>query len=216
MKNKVILGALFLILILMFLALIRINEDIRPQIASIASAEANNAASKVVQHSIESIQFDTQDLIHCLYDDQQKVIGISYNTEKLNMILNQGLDAASTSLEAASLGQTDPNTHVLYYDSGIIYSIHLGYFTHIALFSEMGPKINVRFRIMHTSSGEIQVTTTPYGINSTLVKIEMVILTEMLVITPFLMNTETMECRIPLVIQVIQGDIPQMMLERIA
>lgn len=216
MKNKTILGCLFLILILMIIALIRINEDIQPQIASIASAEANNAASKVVQHSIESIQLDTQDLIHCLYDDQQKVIGISYNTEKLNMILNQGLDAASTSLEAASLGQTDPNTDVLYYDSGIIYSIHLGYFTHIALFSELGPKINVRFRIMHTSSGEIQVTTTPYGINSTLVKIEMVILTEMLVITPFLMNTETMECRIPLVIQVIQGDIPQMMLERIA
>lgn len=216
MKNKWIFLLSFALFALLLLAAYRINEDIQPQIAGIASAEASNAASKVVQHSIEAIQLDTQDLISCLYDENKKVIGINYNTEKLNMILNQGLDAASSSLEAASLGKKDPNTDILYYDSGIIYSIHLGYFTHIALFSELGPKINVRFRIMHTSSGEIQVTATPYGINSTLVKIEMVILTEMLVITPFLMNTETMECRIPLVIQVIQGDIPQMMLEKIA
>lgn len=216
MKNKWIMLLCFFFFVLILFGIYRINEDIKPQIALIASAEASNAASRVVQHSIETIQLDTQDLIHCLYDDNNKVIGISYNTEKLNMILNQGLDAASLSLEAASLGKKDPNTDILYYDEGIIYSIHLGYFTHIALFSELGPKINVRFRIMHTSSGEIQVSTTPYGINSNLVKIEMVILSEMLVITPFLMNTEEVECRIPLVIQVIQGDIPQMMLEKIA
>ncbi len=195
--------------------ILAMNEQIRPQVSSIAMVEANNAATKVVQRAIESLQLDTTSLVSTLKDEEGNVLGLTYNTEKLNQILNAGLDAATASLTAASLGIKDPYTNVLYYDKGIIYSIHLGYFTGLAVFSDLGPRINVRLKVMHSSSGQIQVTTTPYGVNNTLIQIDLLIVTDMVVITPFLMNTVPMECRIPLVIQVVQGEVPQMMLEKV-
>lgn len=209
---------LFLIpaLLLPLWAIYSINEQIRPQVASISMVEANNAASKVVQKAISALALDTSDLISCQFDEKGQVISLTYNTEKLNQILNTGLDAATESLTAAAMGIKDPNTDVLYYDKGIIYSIHLGYFTGLAIFADLGPKINVRLKVMHACSGQIQVTTTPYGVNSTLIQIDLLILTDMVVITPFLMNTVPMECRIPLVIQLVQGEVPQMMLKKIA
>ena len=65
----------------------------------------------------------------CLYDADGGVIGLDYNTEKLNLILTIGLDAATTSLSAASKGEVDPYTKTLYYDRGIVHSVALGYFT---------------------------------------------------------------------------------------
>ncbi len=193
-----------------------INKQIEPQIVDIARIEANNAATNVILHAVESLKLDTEDLVYNMYDEEGKVIGINYDTTKLNNILSKGLDASERSLQAATSGEIDPNTYMLYYDRGIIYSVPLGYFTGIALFSDFGPKINVRLKVLHTNQGEIQVTTSPYGINNTLVEIDLVITTQMTVITPFIANTVPIECRIPLVIQITQGEIPQMFFEKIA
>lgn len=216
MKIKRILVLVVLVLIVVpTWAIWAINEQLRPQVASISMVEASNAASKVVQNAIASLNLDTSHLVECLYDEQGKVIGLNYDTDKLNQILNSGLDAATESLTAAAMGIKDPNTDVLYYDKGIIYSLHLGYFTQLAIFSEMGPEINVRLKVMHSCTGKIAVTTTPYGVNNTLLQIDLLIVTDMVVITPFLMQTLPMECRIPLVIQLVQGEVPQMILEKI-
>jgi len=216
-KRKLIGGLVLLAAILIpCFMLVSLNQMIEPQISSIAKIEANNASSKVVQRAIEALNLDTSNLVSLIQGQENEIVGLSYNTEKLNQILNLGLAAATESLMAASKGKEDPNTHMLYYDKGIIYSIPMGYFTGIALFSELGPKIEVRLKVMHASTGEIQVTTIPYGINNTLLRIELVIITEMVVVTPLLMETMPMECRIPLVIQMIQGEVPEMMLEKIA
>lgn len=216
-KVKLITAMIVVVIVLVpCFMIISFNQMIQPQIASIAKVEANNASSKVVQRAIEALNLDTSNLVSLIQGKENEIIGLSYNTEKLNQILNQGLEAATESLLAATKGKEDPNTHMLYYDKGIIYSIPVGYFTGIALFSELGPKIEVRLKVMHASSGEIQVTTSPYGINNTLLKIELLIITEMVVVTPLLIETMPMECRIPLVIQMIHGEVPQMMLEKIA
>ncbi len=213
-KYIVFLAIVFLIAVPTFL-IYSINEQIRPQIASIAKVEASNAATNVILHAVQSLKLDTNDLVYNTYDENGKVIGINYNTMKLNTILSEGLDASERSLTAMSNGEMDPNTHILYYDRGIIYSVPFGYFTGIALFSEFGPKIDVRLKVLHTNHGEIQVTTSPYGINNTLVEIDLVITTQMTVITPFLVNTVPIDCRIPLVIQITQGEIPNVIFEKI-
>ncbi len=192
-----------------------INRLIKPQVAEIAMIEATNAATKVVQKAIGSLNFETDDLMNPLTDENNKIIGLNYNTQKLNWLLNAGLDAATSSLQAAEMGLADPHTQIIYYDKGVIYSVALGYFTGIALFSGVGPRINVHMKAMHANKGEIQVSTTSYGINNTVVQIDLVLELDMLVVTPFLVRTNTIECRIPLVLQIVQGSIPEMVLQKI-
>ncbi len=194
---------------------ILINNQIKPQVQSIAKVEASNAATNVIIQSINSLQIDTTDLVYLTYDESGKVIGINYNTMKLNQILATGLEASAQSLAAISNGEEDPNTHIVYYDRGIIHSIPLGYFSGIAIFAQMGPSIDVHLKVLHTNYGEIQVTTTPYGINSTVVQIDLMLQTQLTVITPFLVETMPIECRIPLVIQVAPGELPSMLFEKI-
>ena len=218
-KTKIKISIIVIILSLFFCvfkAFMAMNDVIMPLVESIGQTEAQNAATNVVKKAIGTIDIDSSELYEYNYDQNNEIVGINYNTSELNKILSDCLIAAELSLQAASRGVKDPNTHILYYEQGIIYSMSLGNFTNIALLSDLGPKINIYMKVVHTLFGEIVTTTKPYGINSTLMTIEVVINTDMLVVSPFIMKQTPFECRIPLVIQIIQGNIPEMMLQKIA
>ena len=187
---------------------LKINEKLYPQVKEMAIIEASNAASMVIRKAVATIDIQPSECMELTRDETGEIIEINYNTTKMNQIMSECLSVAQSSLDAASNGQLDPNTHLVYYDGGVIYSVHAGYFTGIALLSQVGPKIDVHMKIVSACTGEILVESTPYGINCTLLEIDLLITTQMLVVTPFLMTQTPVECRIPLVIQIVQGKIP--------
>ncbi len=199
-----------------FAILFEMNKVIMPIVKAVGETEARNAATNVVKKAVSTVDIDSSELYEYDYDPNGKIVGINYNTLELNRILADCLNVAEMSLHAASQGVKDPNTHVVYYEQGIIYTLSLGNFINIAMLSDYGPKINIYMKVIHTLFGEIVTTTTPYGVNCTLMTIEIVIKTDMLVMSPFIMNQTPFECRIPLVIQIIQGEIPNMMLSGIS
>lgn len=190
----------------------RINEQIIPQVQQMAKAEASNAATQIIRKAVSTIEVNPSECIRLAKDESGEITEVRYDTFQLNQILSDCLGAAQLSLDAAAEGKEDPNTRMIYYDRGVIYSVHLGYFTGIALFSQMGPQIDVHMRVLNICSGNIEVKSTPYGINSTLLEIDLVIHTELLVVTPFLMTETPVECRIPMVIQIVQGKLPDYLL----
>ena len=187
---------------------LKVNEKLYPQVKQMAVIEASNAASMVIKKAVSTIELHPDECMELTRDETGDIIEINYNTTRMNQIMSDCLGAAQSSLDAASSGKMDPNTHMIYYDGGIIYSVHAGYFTGIALLSQVGPQIDVHMKIVSACSGELQVKSTPYGINCTLLEIDLVITTQLLVLTPFLMTQTPVECRIPLVIQIVQGKIP--------
>ena len=73
-----------------------------------------------------------------------------------------------------------------------------------------------RMRAVNSLVGQIDAVSTAYGINSTLLEIDLKISVEMLVISPFLLDPQQIEVKIPLVMQIVQGQIPQLMVGQIA
>ena len=188
--------------------IISINDKILPQVKEMARIEASNAATQIIKRSISTIHIEPSECMSFMRDEDGNIIEVNYHTQIMNQILSDCLMAAQTSLDAASKGHVDPNTKMLYYDGGVIYSVHAGYFTGIALFSKLGPQIELHMEVMNACSGVIEVKNTPYGMNSTLIEIELVLTTQLLVVTPFLMTQAHVECRIPLVILLVQGKLP--------
>lgn len=192
---------------------VNLNDSLLPQVEQMAKAEASNAASQIIKRAVASIEIDPSECMQFGRDEAGSITEVIYNTAMMNQILSECLDAAQSSLSAASAGVEDPNTNIIYYDGGVIYSVHLGYFTGIAVLSQMGPNIEVHMKVVNSCSGEIQVTSTPYGINCTLIQIDVVITTQMLVVTPFLLTQAPVECRFPIVIQIVQGKVPDMIMD---
>lgn len=212
---KIVLSAAILVFFVVHAVwLVRdINEKMLPQIEQMARAEASNAATQIILRAVNTIEVNPSECFRLMRDEQGEITDVSYDTLQLNQILSDCLAAAQSSLTAAAQGEMDPHTRMIYYDRGVIYSVHLGYFTGIALFSQLGPQIDVHMQVLGFCNGEIQVKSTPYGINSTLLEIDLILTTELLVMTPFLLVQEPVEVKIPLVIQIVHGKLPEYLLD---
>ena len=66
-------------------------------------------------------------------------------------------------------------------------------------------------RAVNSLTGQIEARSSAYGLNSTLLQIDMTLSVEMLVISPLLLDSLQVDVRIPLVVQIIQGQIPSLM-----
>ena len=194
----------------------QINALLKPHVEKVAASEVRNAASAVIKRAVDSLQLETGDLIRIERDTQGNITDIIYDTQQMNDLMSRSLDAAQESLNAAAEGETDPHTHLVYYDKGIIYSLPVGMLTGSVLLANLGPSIDIRMRAVNSLVGQIDAVSTAYGINSTLLEIDLKISVEMLVISPFLLDPQQIEVKIPLVMQNVQGQIPQLMVGQLA
>lgn len=187
-----------------------VNKALYPHINGVASSEVRVAALSVMKRTIASMNFDTDQLIDIEKDETGKIKVINYNTEKLNQILYDASQAAQNALHAASMGENDPYTGVAYYDRGIIYSIPLGMLTGFALLARVGPSINIHMKTVNSVMGQIEIKNSAYGLNNTMVQINLKLSVEMMVVNPFLLQSLNIDVSIPLVIQMVQGEIPNL------
>ena len=194
----------------------QINALLKPHVEKVAASEVRNAASSVIKRAVDSLNLKTEDLIRVQRDGQGNITDIVYDTQRMNELMSLSLDAAQESLNAAEEGETDPHPHLVYYDKGIIYSLPVGMLTGSVLLANVGPSIDIRMRAVNSLVGQIDAVSTAYGINSTLLEIDLKISVEMLVISPFLLDPQQIEVKIPLVMQIVQGQIPQLMVGQLA
>ena len=194
----------------------QLNALLKPHVEKVAASEVRNAASAVIKRAVDSLDLKTEDLIRIQRDSQGNITDIIYDTQRMNELMSRSLDAAQESLNAAEEGETDPHTHLVYYDKGIIYSLPVGMLTGSVLLANVGPSIDIRMRAVNSLVGQIDAVSSAYGINSTLLEIDLKISVEMLVISPFLLDPQQIEVKIPLVMQIVQGQIPQLMVGQVA
>ena len=186
----------------------QINALLKPHVEKVAASEVRNAASAVIKRAVDSLQLETEDLIRIERDTQGNITDIIYDTQQMNELMSRSLDAAQESLNAAAEGETDPHTHLV--------SLPVGMLTGSVLLANLGPSIDIRMRAVNSLVGQIDAVSTAYGINSTLLEIDLKISVEMLVISPFLLDPQQIEVKIPLVMQIVQGQIPQLMVGQLA
>lgn len=191
-----------------FMAFLSISKAIIPYLETLGSQEVQNAASRVMKNAVNTIQIDSKELVEITRDDRGKITHIEYNTQKLNEILSECIETAESSLLAVCEGERDPITYRTYYSSKFIAQIPLGILSRNVFLQDKGPKINISMKTLNSVKGKLNFITKEYGLNSTLVEIDVELNVSMAVIAPFHSNATEVVITVPIVLELVQGEIP--------
>lgn len=186
----------------------RANEMLKPQLMALAVQKTNDVISMLTQKVLSTLEYDASELIIYRYNDENKLMAIEYDTKKLNEILNNALDVVDNSLEAAEKGEVDPILREVLLDDGIVYEVPIGYLTGIALLENYGYRFEVTMRLLHYVNGTLEVKSEPYGINNSLISVNLHLNIQAEAITAIANQEISFTEVVPLVVQVVQGDIP--------
>lgn len=183
------------------------NRFTEPQLQAIAKQHVSFAINNIVKEVLADMEFNQEDIVK-VNKDNDHITSIDYDSYKLNQILYAALNTIDESLLAAQDGKKDPTTKDVFYEDGVLYEIPAGYLTHLYFLYDKGPKIRIRMKMMNDVTGEIKTSTEPYGINSTMVKISLLVHVDAQVLTFLSTGELTSSCEIPLVLQIVNGKVP--------
>lgn len=212
-RYKVII-ILIIVVSLLFFFLIKTNEIIEPRLLAISKQKTSDALKYLSHKVLAGISFDETNLIEYQKDQEGNVVAVEYNTEKLNQMLDKSLKVIKSSLNAAAKGEEDPIIKEVFYEDGIIYEVPIGYLTGITFLQNYGYRIKVELPLYHYISGEIKIQCEEYGINSSLVKILLELKINAEVVTSIYTQKIQFKEEIPLVIQIVQGDVPSIPMKK--
>lgn len=139
-------------------------------------------------------QIDVEHLYQMKTNDEQVVTAIYINTREINQILSRVHQSIQTSL-------TSLEEETLKLPLGIVFSE--------TLFSHLGPNIHIKIVPVGSYTCDVLTHMDPYGINNSLFQISIQIEIHMDTILPLKKGNTTVQCNIPLVVQVLQGTVPR-------
>lgn len=207
-RNRVLL--ILVAVILLFVGWVHsFNAYMEPRLQAIAKQNVIFAINNITQSVLADWEYDPQDLIHSTSLNDGTIVSIEYDSYRLNQILYTALHTIDESLDEEDDGYSDPDGDEIYFKNGAVYECPLGLLTKIPFLANWGPRIPIRLKLLNDVTGEMKVDSTPYGINNTLIRIAMKISVKTQVIT--ILSTSEMETstEIPIVVQVVNGRIPQ-------
>lgn len=179
-----------------------------PQLLAIAKQHAGFAINNIVKEVFADMEYDSSSFLKVNQGSNGELLSVEYDSKELNDMLYSALNTIDASLLAAQDGKKDPTTKDVFYEDGILYKVPLGYLTRIFFLYDKGPEISVRMKMLNDVTGSIKTSSEPYGINNTLIKISIVIKVEAQVLTFLSTTSITNESEIPLVIQIVNGKVP--------
>ena len=203
----VLIGALLYLLIS---TSISFNQFIQPRLKAQAKTQVSLAVNRIVSSVLSNIDYDTEDLLIINRDAQGNITSIEYDTLLLNQLLYSALQTIDESLIAAQNGKDDPLLDEVFFADGIIYEMPLGYLSGIGFLQDLGPKIPIRMKLLNDVNGELKTKTEACGLNNTKIEIVLEISIKAQAITSLSVEEMVVSTQVPLVIQLVNGKVPQL------
>ncbi|KMY51343.1 sporulation protein YunB [Peribacillus loiseleuriae] len=197
-----------------------INKKIEPHLIEIAEAKTEEFAAEAINDAVEkkiSQNVDIRKLIVTHQTGDQ--IGYSFDPNIYNHVASETTMRVQEYLEAIKEGELETlqtfknDTNIDYAKSekekGIIYNIPLGMATNAALFSNLGPKVPVRFEIIGNVISDVEATIKEPGINNMILEIFINIKVKLHVIIPSVEKEITVKNRVRIGDLILPGKVPQ-------
>ncbi len=163
---------------------------VEPQLQAVAKQKVSFAINNIVKEVLADMEYRQEDLIEVKHVGEQ-FVDVEYDSYELNQILYTALNTIDASLLAAQDGKEDPTTEAVFYKEGIVFEIPLGYLSHLFFLHDKGPTIPVRMKIIN------DVIVLEISVNAEVLTY--------LSTTPLQVISE-----LPLVVQIINGKVPEM------
>lgn len=218
-SSKVIL-IIFLLLIMIFFSFRFINKKVSPIFIDYAQMELSKLSNIIINKAVSKQMVENasiEDLFIITRENSGEIRTIDFNTVVVNKFLSTTTNSIQLSLKQIEEGNIDllelPDDVLISYDKdklkkGIIYQIPSGVILGNSLFSNLGPKIPVKFSLIGQINSTIKTKITNYGINNAMIEVNMHIRIEEMAILPFVSKRVVVENSIPISIKMIEGSIP--------
>lgn len=193
-KRRVLLAVSFLIILLFFVTRSYFSETVRSYAINKAKLQMsiliNEAVSKEVVPNI-----NTENLFFFKTNDKGHVTNVVVDVYQINNVIAKMTADIQNKLQPRLLEEN--------------LQLPLGVIVNHPLFNNLGPKVNIKIKMVGSVNTDIVTRTVPYGINNSLMEVLIKTKITFLVMMPFYEEEVTMETFTPLVIKMIQGEVPQ-------
>lgn len=223
-KKYKILNKIIIILVLLIVSTIYVlkifNEKALPQLISYSELETTKIVSSIINNTItkdiaKNINMD--DLFITIKDANGNIKSIDFNSSKVNNILAYTTTSVEQNLkylEKGNINKLDLNNIMLSnideekIKKGIIYELPSGIIFNNVLLSNILPKIPIKIGLIGNVFSELYTDIQSYGINNALIKININVEAEVKILLPFISSREKIETNIPIVMKLIEGNVP--------
>jgi len=222
-KNKSNIWFIIIIFFLIFLFFLFqfFNNKVTPVLLSYAESKATKIATLLITQAVNDKVFhimDIEDIVITNKDSTGLVKEVDVNPIFANKLLNMITNYVQEYIEKVEVGNIDSlgvtNTIFSNYDihklrQGIIYEIPSGVVFSNSLLSNLGPKIPVRINLIGDVTSDIKTNLTNYGINNAFLEVIVYVEVSMKVLIPFASKSVKASTNIPVVMKMIEGEVPK-------
>ena len=191
---------LFLVVTLSTIGAWYVDLRMRPSIEGWAKQRAVNIATRSINLAVQTIMannIDSSNLILLQRDISNRIVGISFEWGEINRIssdMTKQIQDALNTIRAEELG------------------IPLGTVTGLEFLAARGPRIPVRIVPVGSVDTSPEMEFREKGINQTLYTMYLNVNVKIQVIVPFMSTTVPVSSKVPVVEQIIVGDVPNVYL----
>lgn len=223
-KKKLVTILLYIFLLAFILASFVIyyfNKLLGPSLIKSASITVEKITSVIVSNCVKKYLIDggsVINLVEIIRGDDGKVEFVRYDTSNVNKISMDISDLVLEDINYLALGEFEkidfvlPNITEKYYkeiSDGIVFGISIGNIFNNNFLANIGPRIPLKMNLNGNVDVEIKNKITEYGMNNALMEIYIEVRVRPVIVMPFLSKEIDIVNRIPLVTEIIQGEIPE-------
>ncbi len=223
-KRFKLINVIIIIFILIFISVIYIinilSEKALPHLISYSEIETKKVISNVISSTVTeeiSNKITMEDLFITTKSSNDSISSIDINSSKVNKLLSDVSLSIEKNLKYLETGQIDKinlsNNTFNSYDidklrQGIIYELPSGIIFDNILLNNIMPKIPVRINLIGNIFCVLNTDIESYGINNALIKVNISVEADVKILLPFISSTTKVTTNIPLIIKIIEGNVP--------
>ncbi|MEW9109394.1 sporulation protein YunB [Cytobacillus gottheilii] len=212
--------SLILFVLLTFFGLLMIDEQIEPVLMDIAETRAKQFSAQAINDAITKELSETIDVNELIvrHGDGENA-PYSFNQQVVNKVMSDTNRMVQEYLDLVEQGELEQfeafrNDSYIDYEAshkekGIIYRIPLGMATKQTLFSNLGPKVPIKFELLGHSMSNVETKILETGINNTYLEVYVKVQVQMKVIIPLVERDIVMENSVKVGDLFYPGKVPQ-------
>lgn len=212
--NIVLLVILFLVISIIYLLNI-FSKKALPIFLEYSEIEVKRIASLVINNTVmnevgKDVTID--DLFVIKEDKNGEIISMDVNPSKANELLVNASKILEQNFKYLENGEIDKlkidGLDINSKKRGVIYELPSGIIFNNIFLNNLFPKIPVRLNLVGTIFSKLTTDVESYGINNAIFKVNIAVSSEIKVILPFTSKNVELVATIPIIIKIIEGDVP--------
>lgn len=186
-----------------------------PRIKEYGQMEVQRFQQLVISNAYLTKQSQYQDLVIIERNQQGEIELIDFDLIKVNQLASQIVKNIENTFSAIEEGTYQAQDQSYYQrrmekiaQDGIVSQISIASLLHLPLFNPLLPHISLKFKNISSVGSSVVKNIENYGVNHVMVELAIEVKIDMTMIYPFFEQYQSHQVRIPILLEIFQGQVP--------